>query len=128
MDSAVFSEKVANVVRDVRVGRVHNASLVMHEVLVERLTSETRETLGTPGETDPDTAFDNIIDETTMEMVIALADQSGAGVRYVTETVDDFISAHVRPLKESIISGVEANLGLPEPSQRGSRQVDNDIV
>ena len=123
-----FSEKIGEVAEDLRGGLEDIASAYMYLTLVERITEEAREVIGTPGEVDPDTAFENAFQEATMELVLAFAEQTGAPCSVVTKTVDDFMSTHVKADKDAILSEVDSNL-LSDPETQKSTQTaaDNDV-
>jgi len=120
-----FDRKIESIVNDIRKGCEDAAAVTMQGVLVERLTQEVRETLGTFAETSEEEHIDDLFDELTMELVIAHADRTQLGVRAVTETVDRFMETHVRPLRATIIADVVSNLNSGAGA-RGTSRADND--
>ena len=120
-----FNDMIDTAVTDMRKGRETNAALTLHGAIVDRLTREVRETLDTPAELAEHDHVDDVLAELEMELVIAYADQTKAGVRETTQAIDRFMSAHVRPMKDTIIADVVANLTSGGGASVGSR-ADND--
>jgi hypothetical protein len=118
-------KKISNIIENIRKGRHDAAALIMQGLMVERLTQEVSETLDTHAELSEDEHFEDILEEFTMELVIAHADRLRLGVRDTTTAVDTFMTAHVRPLKDTIIADVVSNLASGTGARVTSR-VDND--
>jgi hypothetical protein len=111
---------MSDVVEDILDNRADLASTYLYVVLVDRLT---RDSLGT----DLSVRFDEVLEEATIEMVLAMADQAPTMVgRSLTETVERFMTAHVKSLKDDIIMDVVANLVADEPYPEAWS--DNDTV
>jgi hypothetical protein len=100
---STFEEQISRLVKDIRRENLLLASTKMSELFTETLLQNT-------SRLDLSDRFDLLVEDATLELVLHLSEQTGAGVHYVVSTIDHFMSAHVKPMKDHILNKVKDNL------------------